>query len=61
MSMSGGDVSLLEVSQSLTRLLKRRLIKQEDITRLEYFEWQGTQAEQMTLVHSLVKNMLKMI
>jgi hypothetical protein len=59
--MSGGDVSLLEVSQSLTRLLKRRLIKQEDITRLEYFEWQGTQAEQMTLVHSLVKNMLKMI
>jgi len=54
-------VSLLQAAHSLTRLLKRRLIKQEDVRRLESFEWQGSRAEQVTLVHALVKNSRKMI
>lgn len=31
--------SLLEVAHSLTRLLKRRMTKPEDMYRLEAFEW----------------------
>jgi hypothetical protein len=36
---TNSGVSLLEAALSLTRLLKRRFIKQEDVQRLESFEW----------------------